>query len=164
MNKTITTLAIVTAFLIGTSMSFAISDYTAEAKKEEGPNPVANAIDRLTAVIQNTATIGPQGPEGPPGPIGPPNTLVVTERDITLVTLGGFKIADVILACDAGEQAVGSAIQSALPNTFARTRIIVDAPNNDDPNISQWEMKIENPNVGQQISFNVSVICAKLGN
>jgi len=90
--------------------------------------------------------------------------LEVTERDTTLVQLGGFLIADVILACDEGEKAVGSAIQSAIPNTFARTRIIVDAPNNDNPNISQWEMKIENPSVNQFISFNVSVICVKLNN
>ncbi len=154
-------IAIAAAFVAGSMITGSMAFADKDNKKN---NPVAEAIDRLTTVMQETTTQGPEGPPGPIGPIGPPNTLIVTERDVTLVQLGGFKIADVVLSCDAGEKAVGSAIQSAIPNTFARTNVIVDAPNYDDPNISQWEMKIENPHHSLFISFNVSVMCAKLGN
>ena len=69
MTKTIVILAIATAFLVGTSMSFVVSDFEAEAK-EPKINPVAEAIDRLTEVMLNTATAGPQGEQGPAGDDG----------------------------------------------------------------------------------------------
>ena len=72
MTKTILILAIAAAFLVGTSMSFVVSDFEAEAKEPKEPkiNPVAEAIDRLTEVMLNTATAGPQGEQGPAGADG----------------------------------------------------------------------------------------------
>jgi len=68
MNKLgIWAIAIAATFIIGASFSSVLFNSQAEAKP---PDLVAEAIDRLTAVITNTATQGPQGEQGEQGDQG----------------------------------------------------------------------------------------------
>jgi len=54
------------AFVAGSIMTGTMAD----AAKEKKVDPVAAAIDKLTAVMQGTATQGPQGEQGPAGSNG----------------------------------------------------------------------------------------------
>jgi len=125
MNKTILILALVTTFMIGTSISFVVSNYEAEAIPEK-IDPVADAIDRLTAVIQGTATQGPQGDKGdtgdtgPQGPAGPISVELYTVSATQLVTPPQFAE----LNCDSGDAVVSGYIiypdgESGEVNTVA---------------------------------------------
>jgi len=59
-------IAIAAAFVAGSLVTGSM----AFADKGDKNNPVAQAIDRLTAVMQETTTQGPEGPQGETGPQG----------------------------------------------------------------------------------------------
>ena len=106
MNKTILILALVTTFMIGTSISFVVSNYEAEAIPEK-IDPVADAIDRLTAVIQGTATQGPQGDKGDTGdtgPQGPAGPISVELYKVSSTIAGNLQKFD--LSCNAGDTVI----------------------------------------------------------
>ena len=101
--KILITSIISMTLLIGLTANFA---FAGGDDVDEG-SLVADAINALTAVMQNTATQGPegeQGPEGPEGPAGPPGppvgstTIIVTSAGFTL---GSGSPQGTVAACPA---------------------------------------------------------------
>jgi hypothetical protein len=68
MNKLVLGLVITAAFFAGSIMTGTVAD----AAKDAGTDPVADAIDALTIVMSDaTAIAGPQGDKGDTGDTGP---------------------------------------------------------------------------------------------
>jgi len=110
----------------------AITVFEAEAKPAD---PVAEAIDRLTAVLTNTATQGPQGEQGEQGPqgeqgeqgeTGPSGSMTVYEVSaVSLIRADERNGNEVQLRCLEGDRFLNdkpilrlTIPQGILPDTF----------------------------------------------
>jgi len=85
MNKTILILAIVTAFLIGTSMSFVLSDYEAEAQDPKPPKPPKPPKE---VIVANTDPI-------------PVTGIVTSPTQLSTLGINGIIILDGCTSLDA---------------------------------------------------------------
>ncbi len=118
MTKTIMILAIAAALVAG---SIGTATLASAEKGGVGDNLIADAIDRLAAVMQNTATQGPQGDQGPKGdtgdegdtgdqgPAGADGTPGVLGFYITAnsQTVEPGIVAQVFATCDLGDSITG---------------------------------------------------------
>ena len=102
-TKTIAIIAtLVATLIVGSAM---IGGF-AHAKNENQPNPIAEAIDRLTDALLLTAVQGPEGPPGPQGERGPAGAIsTYTVEETVEVSGGGVDRARV--HCDIGDVATG---------------------------------------------------------
>ncbi len=155
-QKTIIIGLVALAFVVGSIMTGTM----AEAKKEDKPDPVAAAIDRLTAVLQNTATQGPQGDQGiqgeqgPAGPAGSVNIYSVVEDT------GQVSMINQIVQCDSGDIAIASGFgTSSNGNTRGNSPADVSGVEISDGEIPTGWRFISDSTNGDPLGGTLYVIC-----
>jgi hypothetical protein len=126
-TKTILILAITAAFVAG--MLVSAPQVFAPSANSQGESLVSSAIDRLTEVMQNTATQGPQGiqgekgdkgdkgDQGDPGSAGTLPYIYFVSADSALIPVGS--IGSVSPQCNSGDRAISGGYIASTEFTHA---------------------------------------------
>ena len=139
-SKIILGAIVAVAFLAGTITTGAVA-YAAAGG--QGDNLIADAIDRLSAIMETRAVTGPPGPNFP-------STYTVT--DTVIASPDGFAVQ--IVLCDNRDTVLGGGVSAN--SEFAD--IFINSPDSFN-NPTGWSGAIHNPSDGF-ITMRTTVICA----